>query len=48
MTKTLMNKLREIFLKSTDNWDNNILVSVRIDPDNFELKIVNIVASLVG
>ena len=37
-----------VFWKSTEIWDNNILVSVRIDLDYFELKIVNIVASLVG
>ena len=49
MTKTLMNKLRDIFCwKSTESWDNNILVSVRVDIDNFELKIVKIVASMVG
>ena len=49
MTKTLMNKLIEIlFRKSTDSWDNNILVSVRIDLDNFELNIVKVVSSLVG
>ena len=35
-TKTLINNLREsFFLKSTDSWDNNIIVSVRIDIDNF-------------
>ena len=44
-----MNKLREsLFWKSTDSWENNILVYARIDIDNFELKIVKIVASLVG
>ena len=49
MTKKLTNQLREsLFLKSTDSWDNNILISVRIDIDNFEVKIVKIVASLVG
>ena len=49
INKILMNKLREsLFWKSTDSWDNNIIVSVRIDPDNFELKTVKIVASLVG
>ena len=48
MTKTMMNKLREsFFLKYTDSWDNNILVSVRIDIDFFKLKIVKIVVSLV-
>ena len=46
--KTPMNKLRDsLFLKSTDSWDNNILISVSIDIDNFELKIVKIVVSLV-
>ena len=35
-------------LKFTDSWDNKILVSVRIYLDDFELKIVNIVASLIG
>ena len=49
MNKMLMNKLREsLFLKSIDSWDKNILVSVSIDLDNFGLKIVKIVASLVG
>ena len=44
MTKILMNKLREIlFLNSTDSWDNNILVSVIIYLEIFDLKIVNIV-----
>ena len=48
MTKTMMNKLIEsLFLNPTDSWDNNILVYVSIDLDNFELKIVNIVVSLV-
>ena len=48
MTKTMVNKLIEIFvLKSTDSWDNKILVSVRTDLDNSKLKIVNIVVSLV-
>ena len=49
MNKTLMNKLREsLFLKSTDSWDNKIIVSVIINLENFELKIVKIVASPVG
>ena len=48
MIKALMNKLRESFFKSTEIWDNNILVPVRINFDNFELKIVKIVASLVS
>ena len=49
MTKTMMNKLREsLFLNTTDSRDNTILVSVSIDLENSELKIVKIVASLVG
>ena len=39
---------RVFFWKSTESWDNKILVSVRIDLDNLEVKIVKIVASLVG
>ena len=43
-----MNKLRDsLFWKSTYSWDNKILVSLSIDIDNFELKIVNIVVSMV-
>ena len=43
-----MNKLREsLFWKSTDSWYKNILISVRIYLDNFGVKIVNIVVSLV-
>ena len=48
MTKTLMNNLKEsLFLKSTDSWYNKIIVSVRIDLDNFKLKIFKIVVILV-
>ena len=48
MTKTLMNKLREsLFWKSTDSWENKILVSERIYLENFELKINKIVVGLV-
>ena len=44
-----MNKLREIlFWNCTNSWDSNIAVSVRIDFDNFYLKIFEIVLSLVG
>ena len=43
-----MNNLREsLFWMSTDIWDNNIIISARIDTENFELKIVNIFVSLV-
>ena len=49
MTRTLMKKLREIlFWNCIDSWDNNILVSVRVDYDNFELKIFKIVSILLG
>ena len=48
MTKNLMNKLREsLFWKSTENWDNNIFFSVRINLENFESKIAKIVPSLL-
>ena len=47
MTKTLINKLRVIFFKCTDSWENNILVSASIDPDNFEFKIVKFVVSML-
>ena len=33
--------------KSKDNWDNNIIVSVRFNFENFYLKIVNIVLGMV-
>ena len=34
-----MNKLRKsFFLKSTESWDNNILVSLRIDLDKFRVE----------
>ena len=49
MTKILVNKLREsLFWKSIDSWDNNIFVSVSIDLENFEFKMVKLVVSLVG
>ena len=47
MTKTLMNKLRYIFLKVYIQFGKNILFSVRVDLENFDLKIVKIVLSLV-
>ena len=48
MSKTPMNKLREsFFLKCKDSYENKVLVSVRIGLDNFELKMVKIVVSLV-
>ena len=47
MTKTLMTKLR-VFFKCTDSSDDNIPVSVRVDFDHFDLKMVDIVLSLVG
>ena len=37
----------DLFWKSTDICNNNILVSVRVDLENFYLKIVDIVLSLV-
>ena len=41
MTKALMNNLREIlFWEYTDCWDHNISVSLRVDFDHFNLKIV--------
>ena len=49
MTKTLMNNLREFFSwNCTDSWANNISVSVRVNFENFGLKIVDIVLSFVG
>ena len=37
-----------LFWKCTYSWDKNITVFVRVDFDNFDLNIVNIVLSLVG
>ena len=49
MTKILMNKLREnLFLKYTYGSDNSIPFYVRVDLNNFDLNIVEIVFSLVG
>ena len=43
-----MNKFRDIlFWECTYNWDNNILVSVRVYLDNFYLRIVKIVLSVL-
>ena len=48
MNKTMLNKLRESFFKMcTSSWDNNITVFVRVESEDFDLKIVNIVVSLV-
>ena len=48
MNKMLINNLRDsLFLKYTDSWDNKIIVSVRIDPENSELEVLNIFVSLV-
>ena len=39
MTKNLINKLREIlFWKSIDSWDNNILVSTRVEIWQFQVE----------
>ena len=49
MTKTLMNNLIEILLcKCADRLYNNIPVYLAVDFDNFELKIVDTILSLVG
>ena len=37
-----------LFWKSTDSWDNNISVSMRVNFDNFDLKKVEIILILVG
>ena len=47
-TNALMNKLRDIFLKCTDSWEKNIPVSLRVDFEILNLKIVYIVLILVG
>ena len=49
MTKMLMNKLIEVlFLKRTYSWYTHIPVSVRVDSEYFDLKIVEIILGLVG
>ena len=39
--------MRYVFLKCTDSLDNNIFVSLRVDFKIFDLKIVDIVLSLI-